>query len=111
MYAFSRGGSADPNFVSWPPPGYVPEQAARGEWSFASTRLAPTSSTVVSIALGEGAFQTVAHHDPGGGFGSGTTIAFDPGAGAWRAGTTARVRITQTRGGDVEYTVRFVDCS
>jgi hypothetical protein len=115
MYSFGvGGGGTDPGFVAWPPPGHVPTAAAAGDFSFESARFAPTATSVVSIAVNDGAFEVVGHRVLQGNYGRyGTAIAFAPPGGvnaAWRAGTRVRVRITDTREGDVEYTVAFSGC-
>lgn len=110
MYSFSSGARADPDFVSWPPPGWVPTAAARGEWSFASTRFAPRPDTVVELSIDGAAPVVVAGHDPGGNYGWGTVVAFTPPGDPWRAGSIVQVALRGTRGGDVAYTVAFTGC-
>ncbi len=110
MYSFSNGARADPDFVAWPPPGWVPVTAARGEWSFASTRFAPRPDTVVELSIDGAAPVVVEGHNPGGNYGWGTVVAFTPPGDPWRAGTVVQVSLRGTRGGDVAYTVAFSGC-
>lgn len=113
MYSFSMDGSASPSFVAWPPPGYVPESAARGTFSFSSMTLRPTSDTVVEVAIDDGAFETVPFTNLSWGYGWGETLSFSPPGSLWQvwsAGTTVRVRIRNTAAGDVAWTTHFVSC-
>jgi len=114
MYSFGVGGGSDPGFVAWPPPGYVPTAAALGDFSFESVRFSPTATTVVQVAVDDGDFTVVEHRILQGNYGHyGTALAFAPPGGinaAWQAGKRIRVRITGTRGGDVDYTVVFTGC-
>lgn len=113
MYSFSMDGGASPSFVAWPPPGYVPESAARGVFSFSSATLRPTSDTVVEVAVDDGAFETVAFTNLSWGYGWGETLSFSPPGDLWQvwsAGTTVRVRIRNTAAGDVSWTTHFVNC-
>lgn len=110
MYSFSRSGSVDVDFVAWPPPGYVPAAAARGTWSLSSDTYRADANTRVEVATDDGPFEVVSHRDPGGNYGWGSVMAFEMPRDVWQAGKTVRVRYVATRGGDLEYTVRFVDC-
>ena len=114
MYSFGVGGGDDPGFVAWPPPGFVPVQAALGDFSFESIDFSPTNETTVEVAVDDAAFQVVDHRILQGGYGQyGTAIAFAPPGGvqsAWTAGKTVRVRVNGTRGGVIQYTVKFTGC-
>jgi hypothetical protein len=114
MYSFGVGGGSDPGYVAWPPPGFVPVAASEGDFSFESINFAPTNETTVELAVDDGPFQTVEHRVLQGGYGHyGTAIGFAPLTGVrdvWAPGKTVRVRIHATRGGDVEYTVKFTGC-
>ncbi|MDP2345729.1 MAG: hypothetical protein Q8O67_32600 [Deltaproteobacteria bacterium] len=115
MYVFGYAGGADPGFVAWPPPGFVPVQAPPGDFSYESIRHAPTDGTTVEVAVDDGAFETVEHRLLQEGYGAyGTALAFAPPGGvvaAWVPGKTIRVRVVATADGDIEYTVKFSDCA
>lgn len=116
MYSFSTGGSHNPPFVSWPPPGYIPAfpSFARGELSYASTTHRPVAGTVVEVSLNDGPFTEVPHNVLGGGYGWGTTISFSPPGGfaaAFTAGNKLRVRVRNTSNGDVSWTTQVVSCN
>ena len=114
MYAFSRSAPNNVEFWSWPPPGYVPTQAALGEWSFSSVIHAPGQDTVVEVAVDDGPFEPVEKQILGGNYGWGQTMSWrvsTASGSTGRAGRTVRIRLRNTRSGDFDYTVRFVDCS
>lgn len=108
------GDGSDPGFVAYPPPGFVPTAAALGDFSFESQQFAPTQESRVLVAIGDGEPVVVEHRFLQGNYGHyGTAIAFAPPGGvnaAWSGDTRVRVRITATRGGDVDYTVAFTSC-
>ena len=118
MYSFAQGAFADPDFVSWPPPGPVPADAAYGRWSFATSRFDTTAETVVELSVDDGEFTAVAFDRLGFGYGSlFTTLAFDvPALSPWDvAGHAVRVRISNLARADgtldaVEYESRFTSC-
>jgi hypothetical protein len=109
MYAFDDSGSGRGDFVAWPPPGWVPVQAARGRWSFASRTFTPENGTTAQIDTGNG-FEDVTSEVLGGGFGGGPALAFDAPGNLWSDGSVVRVAIRNTSGGDFLYTVAFFDC-
>lgn len=109
MYAFDRSGSGRGDFVAYPPPGWVPIQAAPGRWSFASRLFPVVQNTTAQIDTGNG-FEDVPSERLGGGFGGGPALAFDPPANLWTEGTVVRVAIRNTSNGDFLYTVAFFDC-
>jgi len=111
MYSFSRSGTANVEFWSWPPPGHVPTQASLGEWSFVSNTYAPQSNSVVEYSVNGEPFETVESRIVGGNYGWGRTMAWSiPSSATRTAGSIIRIRISDTRGGDFAYTVRFVNC-
>jgi hypothetical protein len=111
MHTFSLGNGNDPGYVAYPPPGYVPTGMAQGAYSFESANLAPTATTEVFITINDGAEQAVNAWGLDGGYGHyGSAIAFDVAEG-WTAGNRVRVRITNTSGGEVNYTVLPTACN
>lgn len=114
MYAFSwGGGGTDLAYVAWPPPGYVPLEAARGRFSLTLLTLGVTEETRVFIAIDDGSFEEVSFDVLPYGYGQGTTLAFDPpapGTSLFSDERDVRVRITGTPQGDFEHTTLFVGC-
>jgi hypothetical protein len=114
MYTFGVGGGVDPGYVAYPPPGYVPAEAAQGLFTFESVQYAPTASTRVLVAVNDGAPAEVESSLPVGGYGQyGPAIAFmayNDVWTMWAAGTKLRITIEDTQGGDVSYTVVFTGC-
>lgn len=108
MYAFDMSGSGRGDFVAYPPPGRVPEQAASGEWSFGSQTFGVTRDTTVELDTGDG-FEAVTSEVLVDNFGAGPVVKWSADA-LWAAGAVVRVAIRGTRGGDFVYTVAFVDC-
>jgi hypothetical protein len=111
MYAFDMSGQTDLDFIAWPPPGYVPDDAAHGRWSFVALRLQPAGPVSVDLSVDGGAPQTYAAEElPVGYGGQYPSYAFDPPAEVWADGREARVTVHGLSGGDVSYTVRFTAC-
>ncbi len=71
MYAFDRSGSANPDYVAYPAPGFFPNQALSGQWSFGSTKYGFNAQTTVTITkVSDGTPLTVSNVNvPGGGYG------------------------------------------
>ena len=110
MYSFSDGRPSAVTFVAYPPPGYVPAQLARGVWSFSAPNLAGVR---ISVAVDQADFEEVELQSLPFGYARwASVVSFNPPGGTqvWRAGRTVRVRVEGLRTGDLEYTVRFVDC-
>lgn len=114
MYSFSGGGSASPDFVSWPPPGFVPVSAAQGTFSFGSNRLALGDGTRVSISVDGAAAVDVPVAALQFGYGTLNTISFEPPGGAgsvWRDGAVVAVEVIDGAGASASWTTRFTDCN
>jgi hypothetical protein len=113
MFTFSWSGSEDPDFVAWPPPGYVPADAAAGAFSFVSSRLGFDERTRVEVAIDDGPFEEVRHQVLQWGFGWGSALSFQPPGNpwsVWQAGRRVRVAVRGLTPHDVEYEVQFVAC-
>ena len=111
MYSFSNGGQHQVDYVTWPPAGIVPAQAASGTWHVSFYRVAPGPDFSIEVAVGDGAFEAVEPMRLPGGYG-GQVPAFTFGTPAqWAPGTTVRVAFRGLRDHeDLEHTTRFVDC-
>jgi hypothetical protein len=111
MYTFDMSGQTDAEFVAWPPPGFVPVEAARGRWSFAALRRRPVGDVSFAIQLDGGPEQALGGEAlPGGYGGFAPTWAFDPPGNVWADGREVRVVVRGLEGGDLVYTVRFTRC-
>lgn len=116
MYSFSGGGSASPDFVSWPPAGPVPVDAAFGRGSFGTSLYGTTAETRVSVNVDGAGFVEVPFTDLGFGYGSlATTLAFDIPGGWPSPGRTVEVEITGLRSAastdeTVRWATRYVAC-
>ncbi len=111
MYTFDMSGSSDAEFVAWPPPGYVPVEAARGRWSFVALRRRPAGEVSFALQVDGGAEQALPGEAlPGGYGGFAPTWAFDPPGQLWSDGRVVRVTVRGLEGGDLVYTVRFTRC-
>jgi hypothetical protein len=121
MYSFSQGGTANPTFVSWPPAGPVPVDAADGVFSFGTSAYGTTPDTKVEIDVDGAGFVEVPFQDLGWGYGSlATTLSFrPPNLQPWdvsQPGRTITVRISGLQSQSsmtetVTYTTRYVSCS
>lgn len=111
MYAFSSGQNTPADLQAWPPPGYQPADAASGVWSFRmQSKSFVADTTTVELEIDGGGFLPVESWVVGGGYGAGPVLAWNPPSGTWRAGRTARVRLRNTTGDVVTYTVAFTGC-
>ena len=111
MYSFSTEQAHAAEYVAWPPPGFVPAQAAQGRWHVAFYNLQPPQSLEVAISLDGGPEAPAVTTRLDSGYGrSRAVFSFDGPAGAWSAGRVARVRLGNVPSGEVQYTVRFVAC-
>ncbi len=74
MYSFDRSGSASPDYVAYPPPGFIPIAAMLGVWSFHSSRYTFSDTTSVEVIdVGTNAPLNVTNvYIPDGGFGQPT---------------------------------------
>jgi hypothetical protein len=109
MYTFGVGGGRDPGYVSWPPAGTFPRGLAVGGFTFESVAYAPTDNTEVWVRIDSAAEQQLPLQPTQGGYGHyGAGISFFPDVGS--AMQTIHVRITNTAGGDVSYTIMPTDC-
>jgi hypothetical protein len=112
MYTFDMSGRTDAEFIAWPPPGFVPVDAARGRWSFVALRRGPAGPVSFAVQIDGGAEQVLAGEElPAGYGGFAPTWAFDPPGQAWADGHEVRVTVRGLEGGDLAYTVRFTSCN
>lgn len=115
MYSFSQNGAGTTlPYVSWPPAGYVPLDAARGRYSLTLFADGFTNDTQVEVAIDEGAFASVPFDRLPFGYGDGSVISFQPpsaGANVFQDGRIVRVRVTGTQQGSTyEWTTVYTDC-
>lgn len=111
MYSFSRGQNTPLDVQAYPPPGYVPQQAAPGLWSFRMDSVSFVAETTsVELNIDDGGWAPVDAWVVGGGYGAGPVLAWDNPSGAWSAGTIVQVRLTNAGGDTYTYAVIFVDC-
>jgi hypothetical protein len=111
MYSFSGGGASRPVFVAWPPPGWLPTQAAQGTMSITLHTLRAGADFRVEAVVGEGALVDVNAERLGGNYGGGTVYAFAAPTGAWRDGAEMRVALRGlTDHDDVLWTTRWTSC-
>lgn len=70
MYAFDRSGQASPEYVAYPAPGFFPDAALQGYWSFGSNQYGVSNATVSMTRVSDGsAVQVDDIYTPGGGYG------------------------------------------
>ena len=111
MYSFSQGAAHDVDFVAWPPPGPVPEDASAGRFSVHLYGVTPGADFAIAAGVDGAAPTPIAFDALGGSFGGRVpAFGFDPPV-AWRAGRTVEVVLSGLTGGDeARYVVEFVAC-
>lgn len=110
MYSFSMGGPARPDYIAWPPPGWVPVDAADGQGSVTLHALRAGPDFRIEAAIG-GEPADVGAERLGGNYGGGTTYAFALPAGHGRDGAEMQVALRGLRDAeDVVWTTRWTAC-
>lgn len=111
MYSFDRSGSANSDYVAYPPPGPIPLAAVRGVWSFHSSRYTMSNDSAVEVrdVQTNTPLNVSDVYVPGGGFGQ-PTLAWT--VSGTQADTEYEVRITNLGGeGDsVVYRTTLASC-
>jgi hypothetical protein len=113
MQAFDYSGSADPDFVAYPAPGYFPDDALHGPWSLTSSTWGLSDQTEVTITrLSDG--EDIGTHSVSflqGRYVRKATLSFRPKA-PLSVGEEHEVRFTQLTGSPSErsFNVTLVDC-
>lgn len=112
MYSFSRGQNTPQNVQAYPPPGYVPVQAAPGTWSFRMDSISfVAGTTVVEMNVDGAGWETMTSGVVGGGYGAGPVLGWEAPANTWSAGKVAQVRLTNAQNATYGYTVVFAGCN
>ncbi len=112
MYSFSRGQNTPQDVQAYPPPGYVPVQAAQGIWSFRMDSIRfVAATTVVEMNVDDAGWQPVESSVIGGGYGAGPVLGWSAPRNTWSAGKVAQVRLTSAQGQTYGYTVVFAGCN
>jgi hypothetical protein len=110
MYSFDQSGGGSADYVAYPAPGFFPQDALRGVWSFSSGRYSISGSSTVEVrSVADNTALTVSNiYAPGGGYGQPTL--------AWSvAGVMPDVEYEVTIGGigasgPVTYRTTIVRC-
>ena len=117
MYSFSWSASNDPEFLSWPPAGPVPVDAAAGRYWFGTSHHQVTSTTTISVNVDGAGFVDVPYDVLDYGYGSlQFNLGFDlPGVQPWEVaveGRTVTVKVAGLDDGNttLTYSTHYVGC-
>jgi len=112
MYAFDRSGSASPDYVAYPAPGFFPQRALSGYWSFGSNQYGLSNASVTMTRVSDGSDVPVQDvYTPGGGYGL-TMVAWQ--VPNYDTGVEYEITISDlggNNGSSVTYRTTVVDCN
>jgi hypothetical protein len=111
MYSFGGGNGHKPDWVAWPPPGYVPEDLVDGVWSFASSKCSWGDATGVALVVATAEVIPLELESAGGNYGNMPALRILP-----AQSLVGEVQITLSglvcsgEVMDLTYVVKQVDC-
>ncbi len=106
----SSGQGPHPAWYAWPPPGFVPQEAANWTWTFQGSLAGLAGGTASVLRVDDATPLAVKMMPLSQGYGE-DTISWVAQGWTAEAGKTYRVTITGLPGGDVVYDVKPVQCN